>query len=407
MNPFLFRCFIFGAAVYCGLMHLYAQPTQGLVAYYSFDLCNAADDTGNGADGVISGSPDCECGPVGSALRLNGVNDDIRFLGAFNLLFAGDFTISFYFMPENASGIVDLISKKETCTIDNSVAIRYESGSRTFRAEISENINFRSESKAVLDSPECWKHIAWVRNGTTLSLYVNGVQVHTTITPGFLDVGNNGVMSVANSPCQANGEQRFSGRIDELRMYNRALSTAEVRSLFFNVDHIATRDTFIFLGGSVQVAVPNSCALGFSWSPTNDVVTPGIAEPVISPGLSTTYQLRMDYPACIATDTLRITVIDSTQVNCGDVFMPNAFTPNGDDLNEEFGVSNRFFLGEFVALEIYDRWGSQIFRSIDPFVKWNGTVRGEDAIPDMYLYKLYFRCNGIEQVRAGGFNLIK
>ncbi|HLF62847.1 MAG TPA: LamG-like jellyroll fold domain-containing protein [Saprospiraceae bacterium] len=386
---------------------VWAQATLGLVAYYSFDLCDASDDTGNGADGVISGAPDCECGPSGNALRLNGVNDDLRFLGSFDLLFAGDFTISFYFLPENSPGIIDILSKKENCTIDNSIAIRYESGSQTLRAEIAESINFRSESRAVLDGPECWKHITWVRNGANLFLYVNGVLVHTVNTPGFLDVSNNGIMSIANSPCLANGEQRFAGRIDELRMYNRALSTAEVGGLYLQIDHIATRDTFVFLGDGAQISVPNSCALGFTWSPTNNVVTPGISEPFISPTQTTTYQLRMDYPSCFATDTVRITVIDSSQVDCNDVFVPNAFTPNGDHLNDEFGVSNRFFLGEFIALEIYDRWGSQLFRSVDPFVKWDGTANGEDSIPDMYLYKLYYRCNGEEQARAGGFNLIK
>jgi gliding motility-associated-like protein len=407
MSKSRFASLVLGAGLCCILYGVHAQPALGLVAYYSFDLCDATDDTMNGANGVIGGAPECECGPQGSSLHFNGISDNVQFLGSFDLLFAGDFTISFFMLPENSPGIIDILSKKETCNIDNSIAIRYDSGSKTLRAEIAESISIRSESRAVLDGPDCWKHIAWVRNGTNLLLYLNGVQVHSVSTPGFLDASNNGVMSIAASPCLANGELRFAGRLDELRMYNRALTTAEVESLYTPVDQIATRDTFVFLGDGVQIAVPNSCASGFSWTPANNVVTPGIAEPVISPTQTTTYQLRMDYPLCVATDTVRITVIDSTQVDCNDVFVPNAFTPNGDDLNDEFGVSNRFFLGDFVALEVYDRWGSLIFRSTDPFVKWDGTYEGEDSIPDMYLYKLYFNCNGTEQVRAGAVNLIK
>lgn len=407
MKPQLLRNLaIAGGLLVCSAV-LNGQSSLGLVAYYSFDQCDATDDTGNGANGVINGAPDCECGPVNSSLHLNGVNDDIRFLGSFDLLFAGDFTLSFYFLPENAPGIIDILSKRATCTIDNAISIRYESGSRTIRAEISENINARSETKAILNGPECWKHITWVRNNTTLLMYVNAVLVQSVSTPGFLDVSNNGVMSIANSPCLANGEQRFAGRLDELRMYNRALNTAEVVALYAKVDQIATRDTFVFVGNNVQISVPNSCALGFSWTPANNVMTPGIAEPVVSPEETTTYQLRMDYASCTATDTVRITVVDSSQVDCNDVFIPNAFTPNGDGLNDEFGISNRFFLGEFVALELFDRWGTQIFRSTDPFVKWDGTYRGEDAIPDMYLFKLYYRCNNKDQVKAGGFNLIR
>ncbi len=401
------RRFAYAMGMLLACHGVFGQATLGLVAYYAFDMCDATDDTGNGADGVITGAPDCTCGPSGSALSLNGVNDHISFQGSFDILFADDFTISFYFMPENAPGIVDILSKKESCGVTNSLTVRYESGSKTLRAEIAQDINFRAESKAVLDGPGCWKHITWVRSGTNLFLYVDGVLVNSVITPGFLNLNNNGVFSIANSPCLSNGEQRLAGRIDELRLYNRALSSAEVEDLYQPVDQIATRDPFIFVGGSVQISVPNTCAVGFTWTPGNDVVTPGIAEPVISPAQTTTYRLRMDYPLCSAEDTVRITVLDSTQVDCNDVFMPNAFTPNGDQLNDEFGLSNLFFLGDFIALEIYDRWGSQLFRSTDPDVKWDGTYKGEDAIPDMYLYKLYYRCNGVEKVLAGGFNLIK
>ena len=384
-----------------------SQSTQGLVAYYGFDACDAMDDTGNGADGTITGLPECACGVFGNALRLNGATDDIRFLGSFDLLFASDFSISFYMLAESPTGIIDLISKKEDCTTDNSLAIRYESGSRTIRAELSESILARGETKAVLPADVCWQHIAWVRNGVTLFLYINGVLADMVNTPGVLNVSNNGVFSISNSPCLPNGEQRFSGRIDELRLYNRALSTAEVEDLYFPIDQIATRDTFIFVGGSVPITVQRSCADAFSWSPVNGVFTPVIAEPVISPLQTETFELRMEYPSCIATDTIRITVLDSSQVECNDVFVPNAFTPNGDQLNDEFGISNKFFLGEFVALEIYDRWGTRVFKGVMPDDKWDGTYLGEDAIPDMYLYKLYYRCNGIEHVRAGGFTLIK
>jgi gliding motility-associated-like protein len=338
---------------------------------------------------------------------MNGAADHVDFLGAFDLLFAGDFTISFYMQPETITGIIDLISKKENCTSDSSLSIRYESGSRTIRAELSQSILARGENIAVLPTDVCWQHIAWVRNGVTLFLYVNGVLANSVNTPGVLNVSNNGVFSISNSPCLANGEQRLRGRIDELRLYNRALATGEIEDLYFPIDQIATRDTFIFVGESVQISVPNSCATAFSWSPVNGVVSPIVAEPVITPVQTETFQLTMEYPACIATDTVRITLLDSTQVDCDDVFIPNAFTPNGDQLNDAFGISNKFFLGEFIGLEIYDRWGTQLFKGFTPNEKWDGTYLGEDAIPDTYLYKMYYKCNGVDQVRAGSFVSLK
>ena len=64
-----------------------AQVDQGLIAYYSFDACDATDDTGQMADGVISGNPDCVCGVFNNALLLDGQNDFIEFLGNFDVAF--------------------------------------------------------------------------------------------------------------------------------------------------------------------------------------------------------------------------------------------------------------------------------------------------------------------------------
>uniref|UniRef100_UPI00260A2BB0 hypothetical protein n=1 Tax=Thermococcus sp. TaxID=35749 RepID=UPI00260A2BB0 len=50
---------------------------RGLVAYYSFDHCDARDDSGNGHDGTIYGSPECVDGVKGKALEFDGENDYI------------------------------------------------------------------------------------------------------------------------------------------------------------------------------------------------------------------------------------------------------------------------------------------------------------------------------------------
>ncbi|MBA3705824.1 MAG: choice-of-anchor L domain-containing protein [Bacteroidetes bacterium] len=73
------------------------------------------------------------------------------------------------------------------------------------------------------------------------------------------------------------------------------------------------------------------------------------------------------------------------------VYIANAFTPNGDDINEEFrpygcGIypkANYEFL-------IFDRWGMLIFRSTDLNVGWNGRLKGEICQQDVYVYKVSF-----------------
>src|SRR5690606_18119132 len=68
---------------------LQAQPLDGLVAYYSFDACDAREDTGSGADGIIMGNAACGCGVQSNGLRLDG-NTSVQILADFDVLFTAD-----------------------------------------------------------------------------------------------------------------------------------------------------------------------------------------------------------------------------------------------------------------------------------------------------------------------------
>ena len=70
-----------------------------------------------------------------------------------------------------------------------------------------------------------WTHLAGTYDGATLRLYVNGVQISSR--------AQTGAMTVSTSPLQIGGDsvygQYFQGTIDEIRVYNRALSAAEMQ----------------------------------------------------------------------------------------------------------------------------------------------------------------------------------
>ena len=77
---------------------LFSPLDSGLVAHYTFNKCDATDETGGGSDGVIFGNPGCRCGVEEDALWLDGVNDYLEFPGRVNKFFnTMDFTVSFYF----------------------------------------------------------------------------------------------------------------------------------------------------------------------------------------------------------------------------------------------------------------------------------------------------------------------
>ncbi len=66
------------------------------------------------------------------------------------------------------------------------------------------------------------------------------------------------------------------------------------------------------------------------------------------------------------------------------LYIPNAFTPNGDSKNDHFSVV-AYNINDF-RINIFNRWGRIIYTSTDPDFKWDGTHNGRAAINDVYVY---------------------
>ncbi len=76
------------------------------------------------------------------------------------------------------------------------------------------------------------------------------------------------------------------------------------------------------------------------------------------------------------------------------IYLPNAFSPNGDGLNDEFkAVTNSENIESFQML-IYDRWGTLIFESNDISRGWNGTFKGKLCPQGVYVYKVEYSLSG-------------
>ena len=84
---------------------------------------------------------------------------------------------------------------------------------------------------------------------------------------------------------------------------------------------------------------------------------------------------------CSASDTVNLYPGD-----CG-LFLPSAFTPNSDGLNDLFGPVDLVQAGVY-NLSVYNRYGQPVFQSNDPAVKWNGTSKGKPLPAGVYIYIL-------------------
>jgi gliding motility-associated-like protein len=89
------------------------------------------------------------------------------------------------------------------------------------------------------------------------------------------------------------------------------------------------------------------------------------------------------------------------------IYVPTAFSPNNDDINDCFGIISPPQLTNY-RMTIYDRWGEKVFETTNPFECWDGTFKGTDAATDSYVYLISFKCyNGADLSKKGTVTLLK
>lgn len=387
---------------------MFAQPTTGLIAYYSFDNCDAADDTGNGSNGVIFGNPSCECGVQGQALQFDGIDDYVSFQGRINDLFAlGNFTISFYYKSFDTGIAHDILSKREACDNNAMFNIEYINNLNFISTDLIENVSNNAFISANTPAT-CWQHYVLTRDDRTLSLYINGELKSQITSNNTINLTNSANLTIGNSPCINTTIARFRGMIDELRIYNLALLPEGIDLLYSRPDHIGNRDTIIFLGNSLETFTTQTCVTNFEWSPTDFVENPTEPNTTITPDFSMTYTLSFtDDNFCTTVDTLNVKVIDPDTLDCREVFLPKAFTPNGDELNDVYGISNPQVVPNLIAFEIYDRWGSRVFATDSAFDTWDGSFLGQPLNAGVFVYRLEFSCNSEVISQTGTITMIR
>lgn len=118
------------------------------------------------------------------------------------------------------------------------------------------------------------------------------------------------------------------------------------------------------------------------------------------------YRVRAEVPG----DTTRI--VYSNFVDLGEeqlVRLPNAFTPNGDELNDTFGPVGRYELRE-QELTVFDRWGRELFRTSTPGQNWDGrpTGGGDIVPPGVFAYRFRGRdALGREFIQKGTVTVVR
>ena len=147
-------------------------------------------------------------------------------------------------------------------------------------------------------------------------------------------------------------------------------------------------DRVIIKGGGINLqAQASGNNLSFNWSPPDYVDQPQVLTPRATPPSSQVFTLKAtSADGCSNVDSVLITVVNG-------FYIPNAFTPNGDGLNDVWRLP---YLDAYphMQVRVFNRWGQMVYQSTGPDVKWDGNMNGQQLPSGVYAYVIDLRDGG-------------
>ena len=162
-------------------------------------------------------------------------------------------------------------------------------------------------------------------------------------------------------------------------------------------------------GPGVTINYGNSATLQaggggtYSWSPASGLSCTACADPVANPLSTTIYGVTVTSDSgCTSIAFVTVTV----DLICGQVFVPTAFSPNGDGVNDLVCVYGKCI--QSMDFSVFDRWGEKVFETSDPTQCWDGVFRGEMMNTAVFVYYLKATLiTGETITKKGNINLIR
>ncbi|BDS12476.1 T9SS type B sorting domain-containing protein [Aureispira anguillae] len=161
----------------------------------------------------------------------------------------------------------------------------------------------------------------------------------------------------------------------------------------------------IFVGQTAQLYATNFLEYSYDWRPDTTLSAYDIYDPIAKPRRTKTYYLRGTNQYCTQNDSVTVYIKPPVCANPV-VFVPSAFSPNGDGHNDVLMVSGNII--NEMTMAIYNRWGQKVFETNDQNLGWDGTYLGKELPPDVYGYYMQCKCDdGGRLFLKGNITLLK
>lgn len=166
-------------------------------------------------------------------------------------------------------------------------------------------------------------------------------------------------------------------------------------------------DYELFQSESTRLHVPHAPGATYRWDPPYTLDRNDVPDPVATPvDTLSIYEVEVTSPwGCVWQGSV---VLNITPVICGapNIFIPNAFSPNGDGVNDLLRFSGKYVVSFHLA--VYSRWGEKVFETNDINSFWDGRYNGTNCLPGVYTYYCKVKCEaGYENLLKGDITLIR
>ncbi len=167
----------------------------------------------------------------------------------------------------------------------------------------------------------------------------------------------------------------------------------------------APPDTQIYIGQYIRLSTPEG-GYNYQWQPDASLDSPSIASPLARPLENTTYTVTVDSNNCTSTSAITIKVTDKF-----DIFVPDAFTPNGDGINDRL-IIRGVGIAKVIKFQIYNRWGRPVYtaQSVSKAMQkgWDGRHNGTPVSAGNYTYHLIVEdFDGNRTTKSGAISIIR
>jgi hypothetical protein len=207
-----------------------------LVGWWKFDETNgtvAYDSSGNGNDGNLTNGPTWTDGKIGGALSLNNSNSEVNCGNDSSLELSGEITLACWINPNSGAENSKIFGKTDNGQ-ENGYSINWDKDYESMIQgggvqHINGGYDWREWGNGSVGfATNTWYHIVYMKKNSIEYAYVNAVRVNQWLVKRNIPT-NNADFKIGYSEDAASG---FKGLIDDVRIYDRALSASEVQALY-------------------------------------------------------------------------------------------------------------------------------------------------------------------------------